>query len=115
MSKKSGRCPTSKIWEWFIKGDQVPNFKRYYAATCFFCKYNWIIAKVAKLKKHFAYECNKVDSNTKISILMMLTNQCKDLDDNTTSTLISNQSKKQKINDKSQTHIDDYYENFLLH
>ena len=59
-----------------IKGDLVPNSKGYYAATCSFCEYNWTTAKVAKLKKHLAYECNKVNSDTKISALMMLTSQC---------------------------------------
>jgi hypothetical protein len=90
MLKKSGRCFTSKIWEWFIKGDQVSNSKGYYAMTCSFCEYNWTTAKVVKLKKHLAYECNKVNSDTKISVLMMLTNQCKDSDDDTTTTSTSN-------------------------
>ncbi|CAB4443081.1 unnamed protein product [Rhizophagus irregularis] len=74
ISKKGGEHPISKIWEWFVKGDLVPNSKGYYSATCSFCKYYWSTAKVAKLKKHLAYECIKVDSDTKISALMMLTN-----------------------------------------
>jgi len=112
MSKNLGGRPTSKIWEWFIKGDHVPNSKGYYEATCSFCEYSWTTAKVAKLKKHLAYECNKVDSDTKISILMMLTSQYEDSDDDTATTSTSKSNKKRKTNNKSQTHIDDHYENF---
>ena len=92
----------------------VPNSKGYYSATCSFYEYNWTTAKVAKLKKHLAYECNKVDSDTKISALMMLTSQCEDSDDDTSiaTSLISKSNKKRKTSDKSQTHIDDHYENF---
>ncbi|RIA86139.1 hypothetical protein C1645_829705 [Glomus cerebriforme] len=54
--------------------------------------------RVSKLKKHLAYDCNKVDSDTKISVLMMLTNNCEDSEDdsNTTSTIRSN--KEDQIN-----------------
>ncbi|CAB4495996.1 unnamed protein product [Rhizophagus irregularis] len=112
--RKVGGRPISKIWEWFVKGDLVLNSKGYYLATCSFCEYHWSTAKVAKLKKHFAYECTKVDSDTKISILMMLTNNCDDSEDNSydTSTTSTTKSKKRKSNDRSQTHIDDHYENF---
>jgi len=92
----------------------VPNSKGYYSATCSFYEYNWTTAKVAKLKKHLAYECNKVDSDTKISALMMLTSQCEDSDDDT-STVTSSTSKsnkKRKTSNKSQTHNNDHYENF---
>ncbi|PKY60709.1 hypothetical protein RhiirA4_484713 [Rhizophagus irregularis] len=112
--RKVGGRPISKIWEWFVKGDLVPNSKGYYSATCSFCEYHWSTAKVAKLKKHLAYECTKVDSDTKISILMMLTNNCDDSEDDSydTSTTSTTKSKKRKSNDRSQTHIDDHYENF---
>ncbi|CAB4487825.1 unnamed protein product [Rhizophagus irregularis] len=112
--RKVGGRPISKIWEWFVKGDLVPNSKGYYLTTCLFCEYHWFTAKVAKLKKHLAYECTKVDSDTKISILMMLTNNCDDSEDDSydTSTTSTTKSKKRKSNDRSQTHIDDHYENF---
>src|ERR1044072_149735 len=114
-SKNVGGRPSSKIWEWFVKGDYVPNSKGYYSATCSFCEYHWSTAKVAKLKKHLAYECIKVDSNTKISALMMLTNNCEDSEDDShdTSTISTTKSnKKRKVDDRSQTHIDEHYENF---
>ncbi|CAB5393632.1 unnamed protein product [Rhizophagus irregularis] len=112
--RKVGGCPISKIWEWFVKCDLVPNSKGYYSAMCSFCEYHWFTAKVAKLKKHLAYGCTKVDFDTKISILMMLTNNCDDSEDDSydTSTTSTTKSKKRKLNDRSQTHIDDYYENF---
>src|SRR5271170_5232707 len=104
--KKVGGRPVSKIWEWIVKGDQVPNSKGYYSATCSFCEYHWYTAKVSKLKKHLAYECTKVDPDTKISVLMMLTNKGEDSEDDshetsTTSTTKSS-NKKRKLNDKSQ-------------
>jgi hypothetical protein len=113
--KKVGGHPNSKVWEWFVKGDHVPNSKGYYAATCSFCEYHWTTAKVAKLKKHLAYECIKVDSDTKISVLMMLTSKCEDSDDDshdTSTTSTTKSSKKRKLYDRTQTHIDDHYENF---
>ncbi|PKC64103.1 hypothetical protein RhiirA1_396321 [Rhizophagus irregularis] len=44
----------------------------------------------------------------------MLTNNCDDSEDNSydTSTTSTTKSKKRKSNDRSQTHIDDHYENF---
>jgi len=114
-SKKVSGRPISKIWEWFIKGDHVPNSKGYYSATCSFCDYQWATAKVAKLKKHFAYDCEKIDSDTRISVLMMLADNCEDSDDdshNTATTPTTKSSKKRKSNDSSQTYINDHYENY---
>ncbi|CAB4432262.1 unnamed protein product [Rhizophagus irregularis] len=111
-SKKIGGRPISKIWEWIIKGDPVPNSKRYYSATCSFCEFHWTTAKVAKLKRHLAYDCNKIDSETKINVLMMLTSN-EDSEDDSTTTSTTKSSKKQKSSDtRSQTCIDDHYENF---
>ncbi len=118
VRKKVGGRPVSKIWEWFIKGDQVSNSKGYYSATCSFCEYQWNTAKPAKLKKHLAYECKKVDSETRISALMMLANDCAvdSDDDHDDTTSISTRSTKSitKTNkkQKSQTTIDDHYENY---
>ncbi|PKY52527.1 hypothetical protein RhiirA4_470207 [Rhizophagus irregularis] len=67
--------------------------------------------KVVKLKKHLAFECIKVDSDTKISALMMLTNNCENSEDdshNTSITSITKFNKKQKVDDRSQIHIDEY-------
>ena len=48
---------------------------------------------MAKLKKHLAYECNKVYSDTEISALMMLTSNCEDSgDDTATTSLIRNEN-----------------------
>ncbi|CAB5359941.1 unnamed protein product [Rhizophagus irregularis] len=112
-SKKIGGQPISKIWEWIIKGDPVPNSKGYYSATCSFCEFHWTTAKVAKLKRHLAYDCNKIDSETKINVLMMLTSSNEDSEDDSTTTSTTKSSKKQKSSDtRSQTCIDDHYENF---
>ena len=96
VRKKVGGRPVSKIWEWFIKGDQVSNSKGYYSATCSFCEYQWNTAKPAKLKKHLVYECKKVDSETRISALMMLANDCAvdSDDDHDDTTSISTRSMK---------------------
>ncbi|PKK75132.1 hypothetical protein RhiirC2_773988 [Rhizophagus irregularis] len=111
-SKKIGGQPISKIWEWIIKGDPVPNSKGYYSATCSFCEFHWTTAKVAKLKRHLAYDCNKIDSETKINVLMMLTSN-EDSEDDSTTTSTTKSSKKRKSSDtRSQTCIDDHYENF---
>ncbi|POG58643.1 hypothetical protein GLOIN_2v1820937 [Rhizophagus irregularis DAOM 181602=DAOM 197198] len=111
-SKKIGGRPISKIWEWIIKGDPVPNSKGYYSATCSFCEFHWTTAKVAKLKRHLAYDCNKIDSETKINVLMMLTSN-EDSEDDSTTTSTTKSSKKRKSSDtRSQTCIDDHYENF---
>ncbi|CAB4432255.1 unnamed protein product [Rhizophagus irregularis] len=112
-SKKIGGRPISKIWEWIIKGDPVSNSKGYYSATCSFCEFHWTTAKVAKLKRHLAYDCNKIDSETKINVLMMLTSNNKDSEDDSTTTSTTKSSKKRKSSDtRSQTCIDDHYENF---
>ncbi|GBB92796.1 hypothetical protein RclHR1_20590003 [Rhizophagus clarus] len=112
-SKKIGGQIISKIWEWIIKGDPVPNSKGYYSVTCSFCEFHWTTAKVAKLKRHLAYNCNKIDSETKINVLMMLTSNNEDLEDDSTTTSTTKSSKKQKSSDtRSQTCIDDHYENF---
>src|SRR6266516_2229789 len=116
-SKKVGGRSISKIWEWFIKGDHVPNSKGYHSATCSFCDYQWTTAKVAKLKKHLAYDCKKVDSDTRISVLMMLIDNCEDSDDdshNTATTPTTKSSKKRKSNDSSQTYINDHYKNYPI-
>lgn len=39
-SKRVGGRPISKIWEWIIKEDPVPNSKGYYSATCSFCEFH---------------------------------------------------------------------------
>lgn len=115
--KKVGGRPISKIWEWIIKGDPVPNSKGYYSATCSFCEFHWTTAKVAKLKRHLAYDCSKIDSETKINVLMMLTINNEDSEDDGATTSITTSttksSKKRKSSDtRSQTCIDDHYENF---
>ncbi|GBC15715.1 hypothetical protein GLOIN_2v1775842 [Rhizophagus irregularis DAOM 181602=DAOM 197198] len=89
--------------EWIIKGDPVPNSKGYYSATCSFCEFYWITAKVAKLKRHLAYDCNKIDSETKINVLMMLTSN-ENSENGSTITSTTKSSKKQKSSDtRSQT------------
>jgi len=52
--KNKGGRPISKIWDYFIKGDQSNN-KGYYSATCSFCDFIWNVRKLSKLKKHLAY------------------------------------------------------------
>ncbi|CAB5367333.1 unnamed protein product [Rhizophagus irregularis] len=111
-SKKIGGQPISKIWEWIIKGDPVPNSKGYYSATCSFCEFHWTTAKVAKLKRHLAYDCNKIDSETKINVLMMLTSNEDSEDDNTTTSTTKSSKKRKSSDTRSQTCIDDHYENF---
>jgi len=51
---------------------------------------------VARLKKHLAYECVNVDSNTKISVLMMLTDRCEDSEDDSHDTSTSSTTKYNK-------------------
>ncbi|CAB4479304.1 unnamed protein product [Rhizophagus irregularis] len=61
------------------------------------------IAKVAKLKRHLAYDCNKIDSETKINVLMMLTSN-ENSENGSTITSTTKSSKKQKSSDtRSQT------------
>jgi len=70
---------------------------------------------VAKLKKHLAYDCKKIDSDTRISVLMILADNCEDSDDNSHNTATiptTKSSKKRKSNDSSQTYINDHYENY---
>jgi|GEM_PF-1010360 len=111
-NKNKGGRPIGKIWDYFIKGEQI--YKGYYTATCSFCEAFWNTAKPIKLKRHIAYECKKVDSDTRITVLMMLTKDVVDSDDesyDTTSTSTTKTNKKRK-NDSSQTNIDEHFENF---
>src|SRR4051812_789132 len=105
--KKVGR-PAGEIWKWFEKGEQVS--KGYYSATCSFCENYWANAKPLILKKHLAYNCKKVDANTKIKVLILLLNEkdCSDEDTNLTSTTKIN--KKQIVS--TQINDDEDYENF---
>jgi|SRR3989337_1596718 len=97
-----GRQP-GKVWKWMIKGEQVS--KGYYAATCTFCEFHWDTAKPIYLKKHLAYECNKVDTDTKIEVLILLASDKADSDDNSNSTSTTSTAKR------SQANIDEGYEN----
>jgi hypothetical protein len=119
-SKNKGGRPLGKIWEWFIKGDQTS--KGYYEATCSFCDYNWTTGKPAKLKRHLAYDCKKVDSDTRINVLMELANDNGDSndeneDDNydtaSASTSTTRTNKKRKASRlHSQSNITEHYEKF---
>src|SRR5437773_8555576 len=101
-NNRKGR-PASKIWEYFEKGAQVS--KGYYSATCSFCEDYWAFAKLSKLKRHIAYDCQKVDSDTKIKVLTILLNDQEDSDEDISSTLIT---KKKAL----QTDVDVNYETF---
>ncbi|CAG8586290.1 8268_t:CDS:2, partial [Scutellospora calospora] len=54
---------------------------------------------------HLAYECKNVDSETRIKVLHLLSNDFVDSDNNTASTSTTKTSKRQKLN------IDHEYEN----
>jgi hypothetical protein len=83
-TRKKGGRPAGKIWKYFEKGAQV--FRGYYAASYSFCRHHWATAKPLKLKKHIAYDCQEVDSNTKIKVLtLLLIDQDEDEDINSTS------------------------------
>ena len=112
--KNKGGRPISKIWDYFIKGDQSNN-KGYYSATCSFCDFIWNVGKPSKLKRHLAYQCKQVDSDTRINILMSLTKEAidSDDDDDTASTSTTKTNKKRKASDSSsQTNLDEHYDNF---
>jgi Protein of unknown function (DUF 659) len=84
-TRKVGRGrPVGKIWDYFDKGAQVS--KGYYSATCFFCGYYWATAKPSRLKKHIAYDCEKVDSDTKVKILTLILSDQVDSDEDASST-----------------------------
>ncbi|CAB4484043.1 unnamed protein product [Rhizophagus irregularis] len=102
-TRKKGGRPAGKIWEYFEKGAQVS--RGYYAATCSFCEYYWATAKPLRLKKHIAYNCQKVDSDTKIKVLMLLLIDQEDSDENINSTSMTRRK-------TSQTDVDEDNENF---
>lgn len=105
--KRAGR-PAGKIWEWFEKGEQIS--KGYYSATCTFCETYWNTAVPSKLKKHLAYDCEKVDSDTKIKVLVLLINDQADSDDdNSTKSTSTTKINKRQI---TQTDVDDENEYF---
>ncbi|CAG8464560.1 1373_t:CDS:2 [Cetraspora pellucida] len=92
------------------EGDETSK-KGYYSTTCSFCDQYWALAKPSKLKTHLAYECQKVDSDTRIKVLISLTNDCVDSDNDTASTSTT-ASKKQKL--KNDINIDSEYENIPI-
>ncbi|CAG8742154.1 18608_t:CDS:2 [Rhizophagus irregularis] len=102
-TRKKGGRPAGKIWEYFEKGAQVS--RGYYAATCSFCGYYWATAKPLRLKKHIAYNCQKVDSDTKIKVLTLLLIDQEDSDENINSTSMTRRK-------TSQTDVDEDNENF---
>ncbi|RIA90243.1 hypothetical protein C1645_823654 [Glomus cerebriforme] len=59
------------------------------------------IARVSNLKKHLTYDCNKVDSNTKISVLMMLMNNCEDSEDDSNTTSTTRSKLNRAINEEN--------------
>ncbi|CAG8473361.1 4581_t:CDS:2 [Ambispora leptoticha] len=107
VKKNLGGRPPSEVWKWFLKGDESSK-KGYYAATCSFCDQHWNIAKPSKLKTHLAYECQKVESDTRIKVLVSLTNDCVDSDNDMASTSTA-ASKKRKL--ENSVNIDSEYEN----
>ncbi|CAB5095758.1 unnamed protein product [Rhizophagus irregularis] len=102
-TRKKGGRPAGKIWEYFEKGAQVS--RGYYAATCSFCGYYWATAKPLRLKKHITYNCQKVDSDTKIKVLILLLIDQEDSDENINSTSMTRRK-------TSQTDVDEDNENF---
>ncbi|CAB4468558.1 unnamed protein product [Rhizophagus irregularis] len=102
-TRKKGGHPAGKIWEYFEKGAQVS--RGYYAAICSFCGYYWATAKPLRLKKHIAYNCQKVDSDTKIKVLTLLLIDQEDSDENINSTSMTRRK-------TSQTDVDENNENF---
>ncbi|CAG8584845.1 3210_t:CDS:2 [Cetraspora pellucida] len=77
VKKKKGGHPPSEVWNWFVKGDEAT-------------------AKPSKLRMYLAYECKKVNSDIRIKMLVSLTNDCDDSDNDTASTSTT-ASKKQKL------------------
>ncbi|RIA88635.1 hypothetical protein C1645_826044 [Glomus cerebriforme] len=107
VRKRGVGCPPGKIWEWFEKEEQI--YSRYYSATCNFCNFHWAKARPLYLKKHLAYDCIKVDSDTKVEVLMLLTNDKTNSDDDITSTNKSRQelcTHTNKMNEKFPTSLD---------
>ena len=90
------------IW----KGEQVAS--EYYQATCTFCEFFWTNAKPLKLKQHLAYDCKKVDSDTKIKVLTLLlsdrANSDKEIEETEETEEINKKHRKRK--QISQTKID---------
>ncbi|CAG8786901.1 3795_t:CDS:2, partial [Cetraspora pellucida] len=91
---------------WFVKENENKTSKGYYFTMCSFCNHYWVTAKPSKLKTHLAYECQKVDSDTRIKVLVLLTNDESDNDTASTSTATS---KKRKL--EYSINIDSEYEN----
>ncbi|CAG8621085.1 3309_t:CDS:2 [Cetraspora pellucida] len=84
--KAKGGCSHDEFWIWFVKGNKNETSKGYYFAMCSFCDHYWVNAKLSKLKTHLAYKCQKVDSDTRIKVLVLLTNDESDNDMASTST-----------------------------
>ena len=102
--RRKGR-PANKIWEWFDKGEQVTS--GYYSATCTFCEYHWPKAKPAKLKQHLAYDCKKVDADTKIKVLVLLLGNKADSDEDEDVILTLTTKRQTSQNDINNINEDD--------
>ncbi|RIA83751.1 hypothetical protein C1645_833292 [Glomus cerebriforme] len=103
IRKKGGR-PAGKIWEYFEKGPQVA--RGYYTAICSFCEHYWITTKPSRLKKYIAYNCQKVDSETKIKVLTLLLIDQNDSDEDIDSTLITRRKTSQTDVENFPTSLD---------
>ncbi|CAG8777972.1 4301_t:CDS:2, partial [Dentiscutata erythropus] len=68
-----------------------------------------IIAKLIKLKAHLAYKYKKVNSNIRIKVLILLTSNCIELDNNIALTSTTKTNKKYRL--ESSISIDNNYEN----
>ncbi|CAG8610373.1 5340_t:CDS:1, partial [Cetraspora pellucida] len=84
--KAKGGRSRDEVWMWFVKGNENETSKGYYFATCSFCDHYWVTAKLSKLKTHLAKECQKVDSDSRIKVLVLLKNDDSDNDTVSTST-----------------------------
>src|ERR1700722_5014955 len=114
MSSKTGKKghPAGKVWDWFEKGEQLAS--GYYQVTCTFCEFFWANnARPLKLKQHLAYDCKKVDSDTKIKVLTLLlsdrANSDEEIEETEETEEINKKHRKRK--QISQTKIDDLEEN----
>jgi len=109
MSSRTGKKgrPAGKVWDWFEKEEQVAS--GYYQATCTFCEFFWANARPLKLKQHLAYDCKKVDSDTKIKVLTLLLSDRADSDEEIEETeeIEEINKKHRKRKQISQTKIDD--------
>ncbi|CAG8621032.1 7009_t:CDS:1, partial [Dentiscutata erythropus] len=81
--------------------------KGYYSTTCFFCDDHLVITKPNKLKAHLVYVCKKVDSDITIKVLISLTNDCVDSDNDIVSISTTKTNKKCRL----KSNIDYDYEN----